>query len=169
MTFTRSIDIGAPPETVWSIWSDIEHWSEWTGSISKIEKLTPGPLAIGLRARVCQPKLPTAIWRVTELNENRSFTWVSKRPGARVTGIHSIEPIANGSRTTMTLIFAGPIALLFGWFTRSLTQRYLQLEANGLKGRSEQIATHRNQDASTLTIQSPEHPAKKTSSGAPAR
>ena len=40
----------------------------------------------------------------------------------------------------MTLIFAGPFALLFGWFTRSLTERYLQLEASGLKSRSEQIA-----------------------------
>jgi uncharacterized membrane protein len=107
MTFTHSIDIDAPPETVWAIWSDIEHWSEWTASISKIEKLPPGPLAIGLRARVRQPKLPTAIWRVTELQENRGFTWISTNPGAHVTGIHTIEPIANGSRATMTLIFVG--------------------------------------------------------------
>jgi len=40
----------------------------------------------------------------------------------------------------MTLDFAGPLALLFGWLTRSLTQRYLQLEADGLKARSEQAA-----------------------------
>ncbi len=140
MTFTCSIDIAAPPETVWAIWSDIERWAQWTPSITKIEKLGPGPLAIGLRARVRQPKIPTAIWRVTELEENRGFTWVSIGPGAHVTGIHAIEPIANGSRATMTLIFACPIALLFGWFTRSLTERYLQLEANGLKSCSEQIA-----------------------------
>jgi uncharacterized membrane protein len=141
MKFTHSIDIDAPPETVWAIWSDVESWSEWTASITKIEKLAPGPLAIGLRTRVRQPKLPTAIWRVTELEENRGFTWVSTSPGAHVTGIHTIEPIANGSRATMTLIFAGPIALLFGWLKRSLTQQYLQLEANGLKARSEQIAS----------------------------
>jgi uncharacterized membrane protein len=140
MKMSHCIDIDAPPETVWAIWREIERWSEWTASISKIEKLAPGPLAVGLRARVRQPKLPTAIWRVTELEENCGFTWVSKSPGAHVTGIHSIEPIANGSRATMTLIFAGPIALLFGCLTRSLSQRYLQLEANGLKTRSEQVA-----------------------------
>ena len=143
MTITHSIDIDASPETVWAIWSDVERWSDWTASISKIEKLAPGPLAIGLRARVRQPKLPTAIWRVTELTENRGFTWVSTSPGARVTGIHTIEPRLNGSRATMTLIFAGPIALLFGWFTRSLTQRFLQLEANGLKARSERTRISR--------------------------
>jgi uncharacterized protein YndB with AHSA1/START domain len=140
MTFTHSIDIQAPPETVWGIWSDIEHWSEWTASITKIERLARGPLAVGLRARVCQPKLPIAIWRVTEVEENRGFTWVSKSPGAHVTGIHTIDPLGNGCRATMTLIFAGPLAILFSWLTRSLTQRYLQLEANGLRARSEQIA-----------------------------
>src|SRR5215813_11464461 len=140
MKFTHSIDIQAPPNTVWAIWSDIERWSEWTASVTKIQKLVPGPLAIGLRACVRQPKLPVAIWRVTELEENRGFTWVSTSPGAHVTGIHALEPRVGGTRATMTLIFAGPLALLFGWLSRSLTQRYLQLEANGLKCRSEQIA-----------------------------
>jgi hypothetical protein len=145
MKFTQSIDIEASPETVWATWSDIKRWHEWTASISNIEKLAPGPLTVGLRARVRQPKLPTAIWRVTELQENRGFKWVSTSPGAHVTGIHTIEPIANGSRAIMTLIFAGPLALLFGWVTRSLTQRYLQLEANGLKDRSERMAKSRKQ------------------------
>ena len=171
MKFTHSIDIQAPPQVVWAIWSDIESWSEWTASITKIQKLVPGPLAVGLRACVRQPKLPVAIWRVTELEENCGFTWVSKSPGTHVTGIHTIEPIASGSssRATMTLIWAGPLALLFGWLTRSVTQRYLQLEANGLKGRSEQISIPGNQNSSTLSVQSPEQPAKKISSGAPSR
>ena len=143
MKMSLSIDIDAPPEIVWAIWSDIERWSEWTASITKIQKLAPGPLAVGLRACVRQPKLPVAIWRVTELEENRRFTWVSTSPGAHVIGIHTIEPLADGTRATMILIFAGPLALLFGWLSRSLTQRYLQLEANGLKARSELEANYR--------------------------
>jgi len=143
MKITHSIDIDAPPEIIWSVWSDIERWSEWTASVSKIDKLAAGPPAVGLRARVQQPKLPTTIWCVTQVQENRGFTWVSTSPGACVTGVHTIEPRSNGSRAIMTLDFAGPIALLFGWFSRSLTQRYLHLEANGLKARSEQIANSR--------------------------
>jgi len=109
MKFSHSIDIQASPEIVWAIWSDIERWSEWTASITKIQKLAPGPLAVGLRACVRQPKLPVAIWRVTELEENRGFTWVSTSPGARVTGIHTIEPRADGSRASMILTFVGPL------------------------------------------------------------
>ena len=140
---SHSIDIDAPPEIVWSIWNDIERWCEWTASITKIDKLAAGPPTVGLRVRVQQPKLPTAIWCVTQVEENRGFTWVSTGPGAHVTGIHTIEPRSNGSRAIMTLDFAGPIALLFGWLSRSLSKRYLQLEANGLKARSEQMANSR--------------------------
>jgi len=92
MKFTHSTEIQAPPQILWAIWSDIEHWPDWTASITQIQKLAPGPLAVGLRACVRQPKLPVAIWRVTELEPDCGFTWV-------------------------TLTFAGPIALLFGWLS----------------------------------------------------
>ena len=137
MRYTRSIDIQAPPEVVWAVWSDIERWPEWTASVSRVDPLRPGPLAVGLRARVRQPKFPPAVWRVTEVEEGRGFTWVSESPGARVTGSHRVEPHASGSRATLFIDFAGPVALLIGWLSRSLTQRYLGLEAAGLKARSE--------------------------------
>ena len=143
MHFTDSIDIQAPPEVVWTVWSDVERWPEWTASVSRIERLDPGPLAVGLRVRIHQPKFPPAVWRVTAVEEGRGFTWVSTSPGARVTGSHRIEPHALGSRATLSIAFAGPIARLVGWLSRSLTRRYLQLEAAGLKARSEERSRSR--------------------------
>lgn len=137
MELTTSIDIQVPPNVVWAVWSDVERWPEWTASVSRIERFEPGPLAIGHRARVRQPKLPTAVWQVTKLEAGRGFEWVSASPGARVTGYHWIEPQGSGSRARLGVVFAGPVARLVGWLTRSLTERYLELEANGLKSRSE--------------------------------
>lgn len=137
MELTRSIDIHASPDVVWAVWSDVERWPEWTGSVSHIERFEQGPLAIGHRARVRQPKLPTAVWRVTKVEAGRGFEWVSASPGARVTGYHWVEPQGSGSRARLGIVFAGPIARLVGLLTRSLTERYLELEANGLKARSE--------------------------------
>ena len=137
MRLSSSIDIQAPPDTVWAVWSDLERWPEWTASVSRIERLEPGPLAVGHRVRVHQPKFPPATWRVIALEEGRGFTWVSESPGARVTASHWIEPRAAGSRARSAITFAGPIALLVGWLSRSLTERYLHLEAAGLKARSE--------------------------------
>lgn len=137
MDRTRSIDIAAPPDVVWAVWSDIERWPEWTASVARVERFDRGPLAIGHRARVRQPKLPVAVWQVTKLEQGRGFEWVSASPGARVTGYHWIEPQGSGSRARLGVVFAGPVALLVGWLTRSLTERYLGLEAAGLKARSE--------------------------------
>ena len=100
MRLTSSIDIQAPPDTVWAVWSDLERWPEWTASVSRVERIEPGPLAIGLRARVHQPKFPPATWRVIALEEGQGFTWVSESPGARVTASHWIEPHAGGLATS---------------------------------------------------------------------
>ena len=137
MHLTDSIDIQAPPEAVWAVWSDVERWPEWTASVSRVERTGAGPLAAGQRARVRQPGFPPATWRVTAVEEGRGFTWVSESPGARVTGSHRIEPRDGGSRATLGIAFAGPIARLVGWLSRSRTERYLRLEAVGLKARSE--------------------------------
>ena len=137
MHLTRSIDIQAPPEVVWSVWADVERWPEWTESVSRVERLDPGPLAVGTRVRIRQPKFPTVVWRVTDLDEGRGWTWVSASPGALVTASHRVEPHPGGSRAIAAIWYAGPIARLVGWLSRSLTERYVGMEAAGLKARSE--------------------------------
>jgi hypothetical protein len=77
------------------------------------------------------------VWEVTACYPGTSFTWVSRGPGARVTAHHFIEPVATGSRATLSINFRGPVALLVGWLTAGRTKRYLEMEAQGLKRRSE--------------------------------
>ncbi len=64
-----TIDIQAPPDRVWAAMRDIEHWSEWTSSVITARLLNAGPLAVGSRAIVRQPKLLPAQWQITELEE----------------------------------------------------------------------------------------------------
>jgi uncharacterized membrane protein len=137
MRFISSIDIDAPPSVVWEIWSDIERWPEWTASVSRVQPLEPGPLAVGLRARVEQPKLRPAEWRVTEVVPGRRFVWISSSPGLRATATHDVEPRGAGSRAISTITFAGPIGWLVGRVWGSLTQGYMDMEGEGLKARSE--------------------------------
>jgi uncharacterized membrane protein len=141
MTFETSVDIAAPADIVWSVMSDVERWHEWTASVRSIRQLDKGPLRIGSRAVVRQPKLPPALWKVETLEPGRSFVWKSGLPGMWVYGEHSIEPISNGSRARLAVRFAGPLGLLMGRLLTSLNNRYLGLEAAGLKRRSEDLAT----------------------------
>jgi uncharacterized membrane protein len=136
--FRIDVEILAPPDLVWAIMRDVERWPEWTPTVTSVRLLDRGPLAVGSRAVIRQPKLPPAKWRVTELDEpGRSFAWVTWGPGVRVIARHWVEACGDGSRATLSLRYTGVLAALFAHVTRELNDRYLALEAKGLKQRSE--------------------------------
>jgi uncharacterized membrane protein len=137
--FRHFVDIEAPPERVWPIMSDVERWHEWTASIRGIKRWGEGPLAVGQRALVRQPKFPPAMWKVTAVEPGRSFTWESVAPGIHVTGRHRIDPTPGGSRVTLSLTYDGVIGRLMGRWTSGITNRYIAMEAAGLKRRSEAV------------------------------
>ena len=88
-------------------------------------------------ATIRQPKFPPAFWKVTRVEPGRGFESVSPGPGFRVIARHSIEASATGSRATLSLELQGPLGGLFGSMTKGITERYLAMEAAGLKARSE--------------------------------
>jgi uncharacterized membrane protein len=136
-----SVNIDAPPEQVWTVMSDVERWHEWTASIRSVKRTNAGPFRIGARARVHQPKLPPADWVVTVLEEGRSFDWESRAPGVRVVGHHRVDPLSGGgSRATLSIQYNGLIGNLIGRLTAGINRRYIALEADGLKRRSEALA-----------------------------
>ena len=137
LSFSRSVDIDAAPDAVLAVMSDVERWPEWTASVTSITRLDSGPFAIGSRARIRQPKLPPALWTVSAIEPGRSFTWISKGPGILVTAHHSIDPRAGGSRVTLSIRYEGLLAKLVAWMTKDINERYLAMEANGLKARCE--------------------------------
>ena len=140
MKLTHTVDIAAPPSVVWDVWTDLERWPEWTASMSSIERLAPGPLAVGLRVRIEQPKLPSSELTVMEVTPRRTFSWGASRPGTRVTASHAIEPLGNGSRATLAVSFEGWLGALIGRMIRARSEQYLKLEGSGLKARSEERA-----------------------------
>ena len=133
----RQIDIHATPDRVWAVLSDVERWREWTASISRVSLYTGSPLEVGSRAIVKQPRFPAAQWLVTDVEPGRGFVWVSIGPGLMVTARHEIEPIVDGCRVTLSLEYVGFIARLVLRLTRGISERYLALEAEGLKARAE--------------------------------
>jgi len=133
----RTVTIVAPPERVWAMVIDVERWPERIPTVDAVERLDAGPLAVGSRTRLDQPKLPTAVWTVTELADGSSFTWESKSSGVTVTATHVVEPHHDGSRLTLTLRVSGPMGGI-GWLmSRSVTKRYVETEADWIKRAAE--------------------------------
>lgn len=96
-----------------------------------------GPLRLGARARVEQPRLRPAVYTVTELVEGRSFTWQMRALGVTGTATHEVTPTAEGAEVRLAVTFSGPLGGLVGRLAGPLTRNYLRQEARGLKRRSE--------------------------------
>jgi uncharacterized membrane protein len=133
--FVTTRHIGAPTEPVWKVLFDVAHWPEWTPTIAEVERLDDGPFQVGSRARVRQPKLPRALWEVTEVVDGRNFTWEATGPGMRTIARHEVVPDAHGSKVTLSIEQTGPMGAVAAVIWRRLTQRYIELEAESLDKR----------------------------------
>ena len=136
-----TIEIDAPVDIVWSVYSDVARWPEWTASVTSVDLDPPGPLALGSRARIKQPRLPRVEWTVTALEPGREWVWQNKAPGATSVAAHSVTAAGDG-RTHVELWIdqRGVIGRAVGLLVRRMTRRYLRMEAEGLKRRSESLA-----------------------------
>ena len=133
--FETSRHIEAPARPVWDVLFDVAHWPDWLPTVDSLERLDEGPLKVGSRARIRQPRLPQAEWTVTEIDDGRQFTWEARGPGMRTIGRHEVVPDGTGSTVTLSIEQRGPMGWLAATIWRSLTQRYIELEARSLDER----------------------------------
>lgn len=141
-TYKVEVDVDAPPDRIWRVMADVPDWPQWTPTVGAVESLTEGPLRVGSRFRLEQPRLPPVIWTVDELEPGRSFSWTSGSRALSSRGYHGIKPAAGGSRVVLTFTQSGPLAPVSGLVYRKLISRYVQTEADSLKARSEDVRTH---------------------------
>ena len=134
----RTVSINAAPERVWAVMMDIERWPEWTESMKSVERLDSGEFGVGSKAKLKIRRSPNAnVWTVTELTPNRSFTWETNSGGVNAVATHVIEPDGNGSKVTLAVDLSGIIATLFGPMIGGQSRKNVEMEAEGLKRRSE--------------------------------
>jgi len=133
--FETSRHIEAPTQAVWEVLFDVARWPEWTPTVDSVERLDDGPFQVGSRAKVRQPKLPQAVWQVTEVVPGRNFTWEAKGPGLKTIARHEVVPDGEGSKVTLSIEQTGPMGAVAATIWRGLTQRYIELEAQSLDAR----------------------------------
>jgi uncharacterized membrane protein len=138
MEIETAIEINATPDRVWDVMKDVERWPEWTDSISRVS-LDAGEPKLGARAKIKQPRFPTMTWKVTQLEPGRGFAWVSSGPGYETVATHAIEATAAGSKVTLSVKQTGWMSHLMPWVS-AISRRYVEMEAGGLKQRSEALA-----------------------------
>jgi uncharacterized membrane protein len=138
MRFEKSIEIDAPQERVWEVLSDLEAWPQRIETVETVELLTPAPIKAGSRVRLKQPKLPEGTWDITVWDAPAYFEWTQKTSGITSVAGHRVDPLGQGrARLTLTLEMRGLLMSVIGLFYRDLTNRYMTLEAEGMKRAAE--------------------------------
>lgn len=138
MQYETSVDIDAALGEVWAVVTDVERWPEWTASMTRVQRLDSGAFGVGSTVRITQPRIPAMVWQVTGLTPERSFTWETKSGGVTAIADHRLTANAsNGVTATLAIRQRGFLAPLVGLLTLTLTRRYVQMEAQGLKRRCE--------------------------------
>lgn len=98
--------INAPVERVYAVMTDLERWPENIEAITKIEKLTEGPVGNGTRfkeTRVMFGKEHTETMSFEDVVPNKGYTLAANSCGVEYASVHSLSPDAGGTVLRMEL------------------------------------------------------------------
>ena len=142
MRFEKSVDIDAQQQRVWDVLSDLEAWPRRIETVDNVELLTAPPVKTGSRVRLKQPKLPEGTWDVTVWDPPSYFEWSQKSGGITNIAGHRVETLDEGrSRLTLSLDMRGLLIPVIALFYKGLTNRYMEIEAEGMKRAAESAET----------------------------
>ena len=103
----NELEIAADVDRVWALTVDVERWPELTPTITSVERLDDGPVAVGSRARIKQPAQRAATWTVSRLEPGSRFEWGTRVGPVHMVGGHRLEAVDGGTRNVLTVELSG--------------------------------------------------------------
>ncbi len=137
--FYGKAEIQAPASIVWKKLTDVDHWHEWSPTITSIRQVNGGPFAVGKKLRIQQPKLPTSVWIIESVEQERSFFMRKKNCLLSVIAGHELEEVNGITLLTLSIEFKGASASWVGRKYEAMMLEYLSIEARSLKSASEKV------------------------------
>jgi uncharacterized membrane protein len=131
--YESSVVINAAVHRVWAVTCDIESLPSWSPTMTSVTRTDSGPLTLGSKARVRQPKLLPATWVVDELDEDRTFSWHTDGPGYRMTAVHVMEPTPAGTSVRLGVEMTGALSSVLWVLAGRMGRGYVDQEAAALK------------------------------------
>lgn len=133
MRIEHSTEIAAPVSEMWKLTLDVEQWPDITPTVTTVERLDDGPMAVGSRAMVKQPGQRRRTWTVTALEPERRFVWSTTMLGTTMSGGHHLAPCKAGTTNTLTVDIEGPLSGLVGRLFRRPIAKAIAAENEGFK------------------------------------
>jgi uncharacterized membrane protein len=137
MRIENSIEIAAPVSRVWDLTIDVESWPEHTPTVTSVELLDDGPLAVGSSARIKQPAQRAKRWTVTAFEPQRRFAWATRTLGTTMTGSHLLAESPTGTTNTLVIDIQGPLARVLAALAGPSIRKAISTENLGFKAAAE--------------------------------
>jgi uncharacterized membrane protein len=138
MEFTDELQIAAPIERVWQLTIDVEAWPSITPTMTTVQRLDTGALAVGSTARVKQPGQRPAVWTVTRFEPMTVYEWETTVFGIRMVGGHHLEAVdTERTRNRLTVRLEGQGSGLLGRLVGSRIRQAIATENAGFKQAAE--------------------------------
>jgi carbon monoxide dehydrogenase subunit G len=147
-TVTATTHIAAPVSEVFALFTDLEGLPSRIKAITKIEKLTTGPVDVGTRfreTRIMFKKEATEEMEFTAFEPNRSYTLTANSCGCLYTSVHRFEPDANGTRVTVDFTakaqsFMAKLFTPVSYLMKGMLRKCLQGDLDAMKTAAEATA-----------------------------
>ncbi|GAA0435728.1 hypothetical protein Acor_55740 [Acrocarpospora corrugata] len=135
-SYEASSLIGATPEKVWTLLTDIAAWPGWDSGVTKVD----GRLALGEKLSIAVEANPGRAFpvKVVELTAPERMVFAGGMPFGLFTGrrTYTLVPEGAGTRFTMREEYTGPLAGLIFKSIPDLGPSFRQF-AEGLKRQAE--------------------------------
>jgi uncharacterized protein YndB with AHSA1/START domain len=92
--FEHSVEVHAPRERVWALWTDIAGWPSWNPGVARAE--LDGPLAEGATGTVRAAGGPTSTLKVLAVEPDRSFVTEASERFMRLRFEHEVADAEDG-------------------------------------------------------------------------
>ena len=104
-----SMEVDAPPEVVWRVWSDPAHWPQWNPDVA--EMTLEGPFAAGTEATMRTRAGRTHRMTLAEVVPPRRFVLTTRAaPGMRMRFECTVDPLGSDrSRISQGVEMGGPM------------------------------------------------------------
>ena len=119
--FWHTLTTEASPETIWNIWTDVEHWQDWDTGLQSAR--LDGPFELGQTGELISDKGRKVKFSISEFEAGKSYAFTMKLPLGRFTVRRTLGMETGKTAFTHDVRFSG---FSGGFFGRVLGKDYMK-------------------------------------------
>ena len=112
MRFSHTVRTTAPPEEIWSLWTDVARWPDWDTELASAS--LDGDFGLGATGTLKPERGPASRFTIAELSPGEGYAFMIGLPLCRLGVARRLAREAGGTSFTHEVSFEGPLSFVFG-------------------------------------------------------